>query len=278
MQIVGYNISNILWYFMIYSVLGWCLEVIYCTVNSGTVENRGFLDGPVCPVYGFGMVLIIFIIRAAGFEDVRDCPNALLFFGGMILASSVELLAGWGLMKLFRMRWWDYSDKPFNIGGYICLKFSIYWGLGSLLVINLVHIPLTNIIEGSFFSGHYCYPMLIACVGVYVIDLLCTVRNIVGINNSIDRFEELNKKLGELSEELSQKLGTRALEVDQIIDEAKDERAQLIREWEEEKEEIFKEFEGNRFMGIRKIMHIQRIRRNERVQRIWDWHLKKHNK
>lgn len=272
----GYEITILIWYFIVYSFLGWCVEVIYCTVNSGRVENRGFLDGPVCPIYGCGMLLVLMLIRISGYQEVIDCPVPILFVGGMVLASSIELFAGWLLMKLFHMRWWDYTMRPFNIGGYICLQFSLAWGLASVLTVKLVHIPLTHIIEGRFFSGVYCLPMLVACIAVYTIDFIATVKRIIGINRSIARFEEVNQHLHEISEELSQKLGTRALEMEQHIDEERVQRALAKMELEDELEQIFKTFEGNRFMGIRKIMHIQRMRRNERVQRIWDWHLKMH--
>lgn len=307
MQLFGYDYTILLWYFIVYSFLGWCVEVVYCTVNSGRVENRGFLDGPVCPIYGCGMLLVLMLIRVSGYQEVVDCPAPILFVGGMILASSIELFAGWLLMKLFHMRWWDYTMRPFNIGGYICLQFSLAWGLASVLTVKLVHIPLTHIIEGRFFSGIYCLPMLATCIAVYSIDFFATVWRIIGINRSIERFEEVNYRLHEISEELSQKLGTRALELEQRIDEerlqgalakaellehskelreleykldsmrsALEEKRAKHKELEEELEQIFHSFEGNRFLGIRKIMHIQRMRRNERVQRIWDWHLNKH--
>lgn len=277
LQIAGYELSTVLWYFIIYSVLGWCLEVVYCTVCSGKVENRGFLDGPVCPIYGFGMLLIIFLIRIIGYSDVSECPAVVLFFGGMILASAIELLAGWCLMHLFHMRWWNYSDKPFNIGGYICLKFSLYWGLGTLMVIKLVHIPLTHIVEESFLSGPYCYPLLAVFMGIYFVDLFCTVRNIMAINHSLDRLEELNNKLEILSEELSQKIGSRALEVDHRLEEKRAEIEELRRQRETEARQFFAKFEGNHVMGLRRIFHIQHTRNNERIRRLWEAHHQKHD-
>ena len=266
MQIFEYRFSTILWYFMIYSFIGWCIEVVYCTVKNGKVENRGFLDGPVCPVYGFGMLLIILLIRAAGYDNVADCPAPGLFFGGMILASSVELIAGWGLMKLFRMRWWNYSERPFNIGGYICLQFSICWGLGTLLAVRLIHVPLTKLIEGSFFSGPYCYPMQIVLVCIYAVDVFCTVRNIRGINRSLDRLEELNTNLGTLSEDLSQKIGERALAVDHRIEKVRAQRLILHSQLEAERRQLLQELEGSRFFGAARIFDIQRIRNNSRVK------------
>ena len=111
-------------------VLGWCLEVCFCTINTGQFVNRGFLNGPVCPIYGFGMVLVI--VALTGFSG--NLPA--LFLGGMVLTSAIELAGGWALKKLFHTSWWDYSDQPFNIGGYICLKFSLAWGLCVVVVMR----------------------------------------------------------------------------------------------------------------------------------------------
>ena len=111
-----------LWIFFIYSFLGWCTEVSYAALVTGKFVNRGFLNGPVCPVYGFGVVIVLSIL-------VPLKGNLLvLFIGSVVLTSLLEWLTGFLLEKIFHQRWWDYSDQPFNIGGYICLRFSIAWG------------------------------------------------------------------------------------------------------------------------------------------------------
>ena len=119
------EIYRILWYFAVYAVLGWCVEVIYCTVKIGKAVNRGFLNGPVCPVYGFGMLAICKAVDLLPMESMGEIRFVPLFLAGMVLASLVELIAGWSLFHLFHTRWWDYSDRPFNIGGYVCLQMSL---------------------------------------------------------------------------------------------------------------------------------------------------------
>ena len=118
-----YTIYELLCFFVIYSVLGWCLEVCFCTINTGQFVNRGFLNGPVCPIYGFGMVIVLVALTPLA----HSLP--VLFVGGALLTSALELAAGWILKKVFHTSWWDYSDVPFNLGGYICLKFSLAWGV-----------------------------------------------------------------------------------------------------------------------------------------------------
>lgn len=93
---------ELLWYFSIYSFLGWCMEVVFCTVRTGKLVNRGFLNGPVCPIYGFGMVIVLAVLGR--FSD----NIALLFFGGMVLTSALELVGGAAApqqRRAFRRAW-----------------------------------------------------------------------------------------------------------------------------------------------------------------------------
>lgn len=122
-----------IWYFFIYAVLGWCAEVIFAAVNTGKFVNRGFLNGPLCPMYGVGVAVIVFCLSPL--ED-----NVwLTFLAAVVLTSGLEWITGFVLEKLFHQRWWDYSELPFNIGGYICLKFSLAWGLACLLILKVIH-------------------------------------------------------------------------------------------------------------------------------------------
>ncbi len=136
-----FSVYEIMLLFFIYSFLGWCVEVAFVAVTTGKVVNRGFLNGPVCPIYGCGMVGVLIILL-----PVKN--NVwLLFLGGMIICSAVELFGGWILDKIFHMRWWDYSEKPFNIGGYICLPFSIMWGFAVVFAVKFVHTPIMFLVK-----------------------------------------------------------------------------------------------------------------------------------
>ena len=106
--VCGFSLYHILAFFLIYSCLGWCVEVVYAAATTGQLVNRGFLNGPVCPIYGFGMILVLFFLTPL--ED----NLLLLYLGGVILPSALELVGGWALYKLYRTRWWDYTGKPFG--------------------------------------------------------------------------------------------------------------------------------------------------------------------
>ena len=100
-----------LWCFFIYAFLGWCGEVLYAAAIERRFVNRGFLSGPVCPIYGLGVVLISYVMRPFGGN------LAALMLGSIVLGSALEWLAGYLLEKIFRQKWWDYSDEPLRLWG-----------------------------------------------------------------------------------------------------------------------------------------------------------------
>ena len=119
-------------YFMIYSFLGWAMESTYVSINAKKWVNRGFINGPFCPIYGTGALLILLALK-----PVSD-SILLLFLGGFVIATVVEYLIGLILEKLFHATWWDYSQKPFNIKGRVCLERSVEWGVLTAFVMRVV--------------------------------------------------------------------------------------------------------------------------------------------
>jgi len=140
---MDFSIYRILYFFFIYSMLGWVLETVYVSVKERRFVNRGFLNGFYCPVYGFGMCGFILL-----FHSFFDRP-VIIFLGGMLFASILEYFTGWILEKLFHARWWDYSNCRFNLNGRICLKFSFIWGALLLVTISFIH-PLLERLELFF--------------------------------------------------------------------------------------------------------------------------------
>ena len=190
-----------LWIFFIYSFLGWCLEVCFFALNTGKFVNRGFLNGPVCPIYGFGVVIVVLCLTPL-MEN-----TLLLFLGSVLLTSLLELGVGFALEKLFHQRWWDYTNEPFNLGGYICLRFSIAWGLACLLVMEIIHPSVLWLIRHI---PHTLGLVLLACfVSVMAVDLTATVRTIARINRSLGQIDELAGRIKALSNDLGENLADR---------------------------------------------------------------------
>ena len=127
------NFYELVWIFIIYAFIGWCTEVSYAALDRGIFVNRGFLNGPYCPIYGCGVVIVV-----AALTPLKD--NLLILFAGSFLLTSIlEYITGFILEKVFHNKWWDYSNKPFNLHGYVCLKFSIYWGLACTFIMDVIH-------------------------------------------------------------------------------------------------------------------------------------------
>lgn len=122
-----------IWYFIIYSFLGWCIEVIYHIISQKQFINRGFLKGAYCPIYGFGAIFIIYI-----FENFINNPF-ILYILAVIITSTLEYITAFILQKIFGLMWWDYTDENFNLHGYICLKFSLLWGIAALILTYIIH-------------------------------------------------------------------------------------------------------------------------------------------
>ena len=189
-MICGFSLYQILAYFLVYSCIGWCLEVIYAAVSTGQLVNRGFLNGPVCPIYGFGMIIVLFLLTPLQHSLL------LLYIGGVILPSTLELAGGWALYKLYHTRWWDYSDYPFNIGGYICLEFSLLWGVGTLIVMKMLY-------------------------AVYAADTIVTAFAASDLARDLDALEKVADSMHAVSDAMTELLGTNAMAVDQKMDESR---------------------------------------------------------
>ena len=185
-------IYTILEYFLVFSFLGWCVEVAYQAVSKGLVVNRGFLNGPVCPIYGFGVLAVFFLLQITGEGEFYEQNALKVFIFGVVLSTAVELFGGWILDKAFHARWWDYSDRPFNLNGYICLQFSIIWGMSILLVVRAVYPMLSSILERI--------PQNIgwALIGIfsvtYIADFAVSVSVMIGLNKRMAEIDEMQRR------------------------------------------------------------------------------------
>lgn len=205
---------NCLVFFFIYAFLGWCVEVSFVAITRGKVVNRGFLNGPVCPIYGVGMVGILYAL-----EPLKD--NAIvLFIGGVVICSALELFTGWILDKIFHMRWWDYSENRFNIGGYICLEFSILWGLGSMIMVNMIHPMIYGVV--SKIPLMVIYVLLLIFAVAFIIDIIVTVKEIVGFKKSLGQLEKIADGLKDIGDQLKDVVGNSAITVSEKTEEGKE--------------------------------------------------------
>ena len=211
--VCGFSLYQVFAYFLIYSCLGWCLEVIYAAVTTGQLINRGFLNGPVCPIYGFGMVIVLFALTPLSHSLL------LLYLGGVILPSALELVGGWALYKLYHTRWWDYSDYPFNIGGYICLEFSLLWGVGTLIVMKLVHPIIADAV--ALIPPLVGLVLMFLLYAIYAADTIATAFAASDLARDLDALEKVADSMHAVSDAMTELLGTNAMAMDQKMDESR---------------------------------------------------------
>ena len=138
---MGTSIHILILLFLLYSAMGWMLEVAFHYYKKRRFVNRGFLKGPFCPIYGTGAILMLVAVG-----PYRDYP-VVFALGAFIVPTILELVVGIVLMKLFKARWWNYSGCRFNYRGFICLRFSLMWGMFSYVFIGWLNPVAEKLID-----------------------------------------------------------------------------------------------------------------------------------
>ena len=185
-------------YFFVYGFLGWCTEVIFAAFKQHRFVNRGFLNGPICPIYGVGVTLVIACLEA--FQS----NLLLLYISSVILVTVLEGVTGWAMDKLFHNKWWDYSKLPFNIGGYVCLLFSLIWGVACVFIVYFVH-PLIHQVLSLI--PHTAGIALIAILGIALLsDIIVTTSAIVKFNQYLERLKHITDELHAISNQIGAEL------------------------------------------------------------------------
>jgi len=185
---------NIFYFFIIYSFLGWITETTFVSINRKQFVNMGFLDGPFSPIYGSGALAIILFI-------LPFRHNFFLFFAmSIIITSIIEYLTSIFFEKAFNIIWWDYSDKPFNLHGRICLEYSFYWGILSTLVLTFIHPSITPFVD--LLSNYVGLSGVIIFTIYFIIDATDTLNVLLKfkqiISQKISYHISLNKKISRL--------------------------------------------------------------------------------
>ena len=166
---------EILFYFFVYAIAGWICEDIYCGIGQRKFVNRGFLYGPYCPIYGFGSLIVIYLL-----SPFYDHP-LLVFIGGVIFTSLLEYLTSWIMEVLFQERWWDYSSYPFNINGRVCLRNSLLFGVMAFVLMYLVHPHVYHLYHSLPFTLMRSIIIVVTCL--FILDIILTVRHLLKRKN-----------------------------------------------------------------------------------------------
>lgn len=236
---MNYSIETYILLFFIYSVLGWLIEVVRLYINPKVhrLLNRGFLIGPYLPIYGTGVIFITFLLS----KYANDIPA--LFFLSIITCGILEYLTSYVMEKLFNARWWDYSQRKFNINGRICLETLIPFGIAGVIVVcitNPIFINLINILPDL--AIHFICGGLIA---VFTLDCIVSFSVMTNLKHTADEVD--------LSEDD---------DTENISNYVKDKAEDLAMQFESD---VRKDIRKRRIKRHRRMLHIK-LRTNKRIR------------
>ncbi len=187
--------ARYLLYFAVFSILGWMLEVAFAALKHGRFVNRGFNSGPVCPIYGTCIALLRLILFPLSHTWLP------LYLASVLLATMLELITGFVMDKIFDTKWWDYSANKFNLGGYICLSFSLIWGAFCVLIVK-VFFPLVDTLY-DITPPSLLYALLFIFFVLLLLDFLASIA----IARGFDRHLKLLSDLSDILKSSSDRLG-----------------------------------------------------------------------
>ncbi len=194
-----YTVLDYIFYFFFYSFIGWFFESCYCSIRPKKWVNRGFLRGPICPIYGTGgLVMMVCLLPLRHITENLYLNELLIFIAGAILCDIVEFMTSYIMEKLFNARWWDYSNKKFNIQGRICLTHTFYWGTCSCLFVFILE-PIMNLYLVGQVSESSRNILTYIFLTVFALDLLDTVIHALGIRNISSKFMKLSEEISEFA-------------------------------------------------------------------------------
>ncbi|MDT2672927.1 putative ABC transporter permease [Enterococcus dongliensis] len=190
--------TNVVLLFFCYSFIGWLWETVYCSIKARHFVYRGFLLGPITPIYGFGVVGVLYLIEPYQQNIV------LLFFLALILVTVLEYLTSFLLEKIFHLTLWDYKDVPLNINGRIAVPVSLFWGVACVFIVRVLNPYLMHLITGWQQRFGLFLPMILLMVISF--DLGFTLANLASLRQAMnkmsttiqDKKEQVQADLGEL--------------------------------------------------------------------------------
>lgn len=191
------EIMKLIAYFMFYSFCGWVMESVLKTYLQKKPVNSGFLYGPFCPIYGFGaMIMLLFL------EHFKSNP-VLLFIIAFFVLSIWEYIVGWLLEKIFKAKYWDYSENRFNISGRVCLLNSLFWGVLGVVFTVYIH-PFFSEKMGLIPEQVLIFIVTILSFAI-VVDMIISIIKATNIRSSVEKLKEITNMIKERIEELDTK-------------------------------------------------------------------------
>lgn len=185
-----YGVADWILLFFIYGFFGWFFETTYVSARNHRFVNRGFLKGPVLPIYAFGAIIILFVTI-----PLRGNPVA-IYFAGTLVATLWELIVGLAMESIFKVKYWDYSSQKFQYKGVICLSSSIAWGFLALFLTEVIHKPIEKVMFQSLPMLKY---ILVAIFGIiFITDTVISVKAALDLKKMLEKMTVMRMELEEL--------------------------------------------------------------------------------
>ena len=185
----SYSAAQWLLVFYLYCMLGWCFESSVVSVGQRRLVNRGFLRGPMLPIYGFGAVILLHVSL-----PLKQHP-VWLYLASMIAATVFEYIVGVVMEKIFKVKYWDYSKQRFQFQGYICLRSSLCWGFLGLILTSVIHPPIEKLVLGLPFIGLIVIDVLFSAA--FISDVIVSVRSALDLAKVLEELDRLREQRGE---------------------------------------------------------------------------------
>ena len=263
-----------LMFFYIYCFFGWIFESAYVSLKKRKFVNRGFLRLPMLPLYGTGAVMMLWVSL-----PVKD-NLFLVYISGVIAATLLEYVTGYVMERLFKMKYWDYSNQKFQLHGYICLGTSLTWGFLTLFLTEIIHEPIAKWVLSWPLALEAI--LLIAITIIFAMDVVQSVKNALDLGRALESITQLQQELEEMQLQLALLRGeVRSFVEDfkedpaQMLDDLKDDTTQRLEELKEDTSQKIEEFkdslsqrlEERRDEELARRIHTIRERRQALLQR-----------
>ena len=247
-----YTMVQWICFFFIYGFLGWCYESAYVSIKHKQWVNRGFVRGPLLPLYGSGAILLLFV-------TIPFRENLfLMFVSGAIGATLLEYATGVAMEALFKVQYWDYSKRKFNFQGHICLAATTLWGVFAIVIVKVVHRPIENLVMGLPETIVEIFVMFMTVV--FAADFALSFKAAMDIRDVLIKLEEVQREMDRMQKRL-----------DVILAFAEDSREQVVMNTYERLDKLTESLE-ERFARVKELREKLDARIDEEIrERSEEW-------
>ncbi len=248
-------------FFYFYCFFGWAFESAFVSLKKRRLVNRGFLHSPMLPLYGTGAIMMLWVSL-----PVKDNPF-LVYISGVIAATILEYITGYVMERLFKIKYWDYSNQKFHLHGYICLSSSIAWGFLTILMTEVIHEPIEAWIlqMNPYLNG----TLLTVITIIFVTDVIQSTRDAFDLAHALEAMTKLRREMDELQVQIALLKAEISQDIQEKLDEHEDRLLEFCQS-QEEKIQAFKQTQETRIREFRESqeLHIHTLTQNLEERRV----------